>query len=72
VAGLRALHEIWNLATVGRAVAAAAAERQESRGAHYRLDHPEPAREVERVVHLGDGERIRVPAMLTLTRELER
>jgi L-aspartate oxidase len=70
-AGLRALHEVWNLATVGRAVAAAAADREESRGAHHRLDHPERAREVERVVHLGGfGDRIRVAA--TLARELER
>jgi L-aspartate oxidase len=69
-AGLRALHEVRNLATVGRAVAAAAAERQESRGAHHRLDHPKPAREVERIVHVGAADRIRVPA--SLVRELER
>jgi aspartate oxidase len=69
-AGLRALSELRSLITVGRAVAAAALDREESRGAHHRLDHPEPAREAERVVHLGGGRRVRVP--VTLARELER
>ena len=69
-AGLRALHEIRSLATVGRAVAAAAADREESRGAHHRLDHPEPRRTVERIVHLRGAERVRVPA--ALARELQR
>ena len=35
--------ELANLATVGRAVTAAARARAESRGAHTRTDHPEPA-----------------------------
>jgi aspartate oxidase len=69
-AGRRALYEIRSLATVGRAVAAAAADREESRGAHHRLDHPEPHRTVERVVHLTGADRIRVPA--ALARELQR
>ncbi len=34
--------EVANLATVARAVVAAASARKESRGAHTRLDHPEP------------------------------
>ncbi len=62
-------HEVRNLATVGRALVAAAAEREESRGTHHRLDHPEPARELERIVHLGTGDRLRVPA--SFVRELE-
>jgi L-aspartate oxidase len=34
-------HEVRNLVTLGRAVVAAAAAREESRGAHTRDDHPE-------------------------------
>ena len=34
-------HELHNLATVGRAVVAAARDREESRGAHTRDDFPE-------------------------------
>ena len=61
--------EVHNLATVGRALVAAAAERKESRGTHHRLDHPERARTLERIVHLGAGDRLRVPA--SFVRELE-
>jgi L-aspartate oxidase len=38
----RAAYEATNLATVARAVLAAAAARTESRGCHRRSDHPEP------------------------------
>ena len=34
-------HELHNLATVGRAAVAAAARREESRGAHTRDDFPD-------------------------------
>ncbi len=54
--------EVRNLAVVGRALVAAAAERQESRGAHHRLDFPTPGAVRERIVHLGPDERMRVPA----------
>jgi L-aspartate oxidase len=39
----RADHELANLLLVGRLVVAAATLRQESRGAHYRSDFPEPS-----------------------------
>jgi L-aspartate oxidase len=38
----RPTHELMNLLTVGRLVSEAALVRQESRGAHYRTDFPEP------------------------------
>ena len=54
--------ELHNLIAVGRAVVTAATERRESRGCHYRLDHPEPHQPPERIVHFGADRRIRVPA----------
>jgi L-aspartate oxidase len=39
-------HELRNLLAVGRALAAAALAREESRGTHTRLDFPEPASEM--------------------------
>jgi L-aspartate oxidase len=39
----RASHELANLLTTGRLVAEAALIREESRGAHYRTDFPEPS-----------------------------
>ncbi|MGH8990015.1 MAG: FAD-dependent oxidoreductase, partial [Acidimicrobiia bacterium] len=54
--------ETRNLAAVGRALVAAATARAESRGAHHRLDFPAPGPAPERIVHLGGGEQIRVPA----------
>jgi aspartate oxidase len=56
---------------VARAVVAAATDRHESRGCHYRLDHPEPRQPLERIVHFGAGHRIRVPAA-TAVSEFER
>ena len=58
----RDLAELDNLLTVGRAVVTAATERRESRGCHHRLDHPEPRQPLERIVHFGADQRIRVPA----------
>jgi L-aspartate oxidase len=54
--------EVRNLAVVGQALVAAAADREESRGAHQRLDFPTPGPILERIVHLGPDERVRVPA----------
>jgi L-aspartate oxidase len=54
--------EVRNLVVVGRALVAAAAEREESRGAHHRLDFPIPGPVLERIVHLGRDERLRVSA----------
>jgi L-aspartate oxidase len=54
--------EVRNLAAVGQALVAAAAEREESRGAHHRLDFPTPGPVLERIVHLGPGQRLRVVA----------
>jgi L-aspartate oxidase len=58
----RAVAELNNLLTVGRAVVTAATERRESRGCHHRLDFPEPRQPLERIVHFGADRRIRVPA----------
>jgi L-aspartate oxidase len=38
----RPSHELANMVTAGRLMAEAALAREESRGAHYRTDHPEP------------------------------
>lgn len=66
----RAVFEIRSLAAVGLAMTAAATERRESRGAHHRLDFPEPGRAVERIVHLGRA-LLRVPAAVA-ARERDR
>ena len=58
----RDLAELTNLLAVGRAVVTAATERQESRGCHHRLDFPEPRQPLERIVHFGGDQRIRVLA----------
>jgi len=58
-----AVHELRSLVAVGQALVAAAADREESRGAHYRLDFPALGPAPERIVHLGPGRRIRVPAL---------
>ena len=39
---LRAKYELRNLMLTGKAIATAARIRNESRGSHYRKDHPEP------------------------------
>ena len=62
--------ELHNLLAVARAVVTAAAERQESRGCHHRLDFPEPHQPLERIVHFGPV-RVRVAAA-TAVSELER
>ncbi len=58
----RDLAELRNLLAVGRAVVTAATERRESRGCHHRLDFPERHQALERIVHFGADQRIRVPA----------
>ena len=58
----RDLAELRNLLAVGRAVVTAATERRESRGCHHRLDFPERDQALERIVHFGADQRIRVPA----------
>ena len=45
-------HEVRNLATVGEALVRAALSRTESRGNHWRSDHPEPVEALRvRLVH---------------------
>jgi L-aspartate oxidase len=44
----RASHELSNMALCGRLMAHAALLREESRGAHYRTDYPEPRDEWRR------------------------
>ncbi len=52
----RASHELANLLVCGRLVAEAALRREESRGAHYRLDFPQPREEWRRhLVFRRDG-----------------
>jgi L-aspartate oxidase len=46
--GDRPAHELANLVLCGRLVVEAALRREESRGAHYRLDFPEPREEWRR------------------------
>ena len=47
-----AAHEVRNLATVGEALVRAALARTESRGNHFRSDHPEPIESLRvRLVH---------------------
>ena len=58
--------ELRSLAATALALVSAAAEREESRGAHHRLDFPEPDRAVERIVHLGPATRLRVPAAVAV------
>jgi aspartate oxidase len=58
----RATAELHNLLAVGRAAVTAASERRESRGCHHRLEFPEPHQPLERIVHFGADQRIRVPA----------
>ncbi len=49
------------------AVVSAATEREESLGCHHRLDFPEPHQPLERIVHFGPDDRIRVPAMVAVS-----
>ena len=58
----RDLAELNSLLAVAQAVVTAATERRESRGCHHRLDFPEPHQPLERIVHFGADQRIRVPA----------
>jgi L-aspartate oxidase len=48
----RTTHELANMVTVGRLMAEAARRREESRGAHYRTDFPEPREEWRRHIVL--------------------
>ncbi|MBM2826943.1 MAG: nadB [Dehalococcoidia bacterium] len=50
-------HELANLVTVGRLVTEAALMRQESRGAHYRSDYPDPSDQwLRHIVFTRNGE----------------
>ncbi len=49
----QAAYEATNVATVARALLAAAAARTESRGCHRRSDHPEPRPEWVTHLHVG-------------------
>jgi L-aspartate oxidase len=51
----RAGHELGNLVLCGRLASEAALEREESRGAHYRLDFPEPRLEWRRHIVFRRG-----------------
>lgn len=58
---LRRLCELENLLLLGRAVVASARARHESRGAHYRSDHPVLADQaLHTEVSLGDGGALRL------------
>jgi L-aspartate oxidase len=61
--------EVANLVAVGLALVVAARDREESRGAHHRLDFPASAPRVERIVHLGRARRLRVPVADVPARE---
>jgi succinate dehydrogenase/fumarate reductase flavoprotein subunit len=51
-------HELRNLVSVGHALAAGALAREESRGTHTRLDHPErEAAFLGRFFRVGDSSR---------------
>ncbi len=53
------LSELDNLVQLSRDLVVSALNREESRGTHFRLDHPEPVEELrERMVHLGSHGRI--------------
>jgi L-aspartate oxidase len=52
---VRAEHELANMITVGRMMAEAALAREESRGAHYRTDFPQPREEWRRHVVFRKG-----------------
>ena len=51
----RPSHELANLLLAGRLMAEAALEREESRGAHYRTDFPEPREEWRRHITFRQG-----------------
>jgi L-aspartate oxidase len=59
--------ELRALLAVAAAVVSAATEREESRGCHHRLDFPQPHQPLERIVHFGPDDRIRVPAMVAVS-----
>lgn len=60
-----------NLLLVARLAAAAAALRTESRGAHYRRDHPDiDPRQARRIAWVGDEPLILPPAIVRLRRAL--
>ncbi len=62
-------HELRNLVTVARALVTAARAREESRGAHFRRDHPAPvAGMLGRFVFAGSSEPEFVPIPATRSR----
>jgi L-aspartate oxidase len=58
--------ELRALLAVAGAVVSAATEREESLGCHHRLDFPGPRPPLERIVHLGPDDRIRVAASVAV------
>jgi L-aspartate oxidase len=61
--------ELANLVTVARCVLTAATEREETRGAHDRRDHPQQSEWWRRrIVHLGDGRTWVTPVVATRPR----
>ena len=51
----RPSHELANLLTCGRLASEAALRREESRGAHYRRDYPQPREEWRRHIVFRRG-----------------
>ncbi len=58
----RSSHELASLLTCGRLVTEAALRRQESRGAHYRVDFPEPSQAWQRHIIFRDRQTWPQPA----------
>jgi succinate dehydrogenase/fumarate reductase flavoprotein subunit len=59
-AALRRMFEMENQVMLGQIVAASALQRTESRGAHFRRDHPEHAENAEHTEVSREGEHLAV------------